>query len=301
MLYPDTGTAGLTLTGGTAESEAHSASRAGTLTLTGSASEVHGWSDTGSGTVTLAGTRTESETHSRSGTAAVSLATGALQEFNTGAGFSDSPAPSIEFTLSGSGTQSASHTSSAAGTMTASGGRANSATQTGSRSGALTLGGAATEFQAHTYSDSGTGTVTFSYFDGRAYPGDFFPGQVYPGQTVVSTPTLDTNTRSGAGTFTLAGSGVESHQSGSTIVFTDHGTAVFTLTGAVAEDFGTLDTGAGTILFYGTGHDSGLQPTDVHAGNLTTQPLTPEQLDTTDVPTRGLTEVPADPAILTPA
>lgn len=98
--------------------------------------------------------------------------------------FNDSGSGTI--TLSGTGTESQSHTASGAGTLTLSGTFTQSQTHTGSGAGTITLSGSGTETQTHTA--SGAGTLTFS------------------GARTES----QTHTATGAGTVTVSGTGSES-------------------------------------------------------------------------------------------
>jgi len=97
----------------------------------------------------------------------------------TAATFADTPVGGTTYndsgsgtiTLSGSSTQSQTHTATAAGTITLSGTRTESATLAGSGTGTITLSGARAESQTHTSSAAGTVTLTGSGFDEYIPPG----------------------------------------------------------------------------------------------------------------------------------
>jgi hypothetical protein len=263
LLWIDSGVGTLTLFGTSSDAETHTASRAGSLTLTGSGVESYSfvYTDSGSGTISFSGTQTQSQTHTASRSGTVTFGTGAISEFFTGFGNSETPAPSIEFTLSGTGAQAQTHAASATGTLTLTGSASQSMTHTASRAGSLTLTGSGVESFTTTYADAGMGTITLGYVRGTAYPGDFFPGQVYPGQTAVSTPSRDSQTRSGTGAFTLTGSGADSYSFGATTTH-DAMSGTITLSGSIAmESLGALDStsgreGAFTLSGTATSHQS---------------------------------------------
>lgn len=255
VAYLDSGSGTITLSGSSTESQTGSLSATGTLTLSGSKTETWGHNDSGAGTLILAGTMSQSQAHSRSGSGSLTINKGAVSEFNTSSGFSDNPAPSIEFTFSGASTQSLTHSASRSGTIALSGSSTQSLTHSGSGSGTISLSGTATESQQFGYTDAMSGTISFSYFTGTAYPGNFFPGQVYPGQTSVTSPSRDTNTRAATGTLTLTGSGTDSYTFAGSAHF-DSGTGTISLSSAAFENLITLDTGPnGTIVLSGSGRD----------------------------------------------
>lgn len=127
----------------------------GTITLSGSGTESHTHSNTASGSVTLSGTGTQSHTHSGSGSGTITLSGTGTQS----AVFTDSRAGTI--TLSGTGAQSQTHTASGAGSVTLSGAFAQSQTHSTTASGTVTLSG----FGSENYVPPGGGGQVVNEYD----------------------------------------------------------------------------------------------------------------------------------------
>lgn len=114
-------------------------SGSGTITLSGTGTESASFADSGTGTITLSGTRTESQAHSAPGSGTITLSGTGTQS----ASYADSRSGTI--TLSGSGTESRSTADSGSGTITLSGSGTQSWSVSESRSGTITLSGSGVE------------------------------------------------------------------------------------------------------------------------------------------------------------
>lgn len=120
--------------------------------------------------------------------------------------FNDSGAGTI--TLSGTGTESQTHTSSAAGTVTLSGARTESQSHTGSGTGTITLSGTRTESASATESRSGTITLTGTRTESASHSASRAGTVSLAGAMAQS----QSHTATGTGTITLSGSASENFQ-----------------------------------------------------------------------------------------
>lgn len=152
LVFTDSGTGTITLSGSGTESHTHSNTASGTITLSGSFTQSHTHSNSAAGSITLSGSGTQSHTHSNTASGTITLSGTGVQSF------SHSGSASGTVTLSGSFTQSYTHSGSAAGTVTLSGSGVHSATFANTAAGTVTLSGSFT--QSWSVSESRTGTIT---------------------------------------------------------------------------------------------------------------------------------------------
>jgi fibronectin-binding autotransporter adhesin len=160
---------------------------------------------------------------------------------------SHSNSPSGTITLGGSFAQAFSHSGSASGQITLAGTRTESLVGTDSRAGTITLAGTFTQSLVGTDSRSGTivlnGTATEDYHPGGTTFNDSGSGTItLSGTRTESLVAADSRT----GSITLTGTSSES------AAHTASRTGTVTLAGTSNEVWGHVDSGTGTITLAGT-------------------------------------------------